>query len=515
MANKRLDMRNILQLLRLYTQGVSKLQISRQLGLSRNTVKKYIESFHQNSFTYQELSCLSNEDLEELFDGQIKPVPEKNIVLESLFPTIEKELKRVGVTRQLLWEEYRENHPDGYSYSQFCYHYQNWRGKLKPSMHMHHKAGDKVFVDYTGKKLSVIDQSTGELYEVEVFVSVLGASGLTFVEATRTQNKEDFMGSLVKMLDYYQGVPSAIVTDNLRTAVKKSDKYEPLVTEYLLDFASHYGTTILPTRAYHPKDKALVENAVRIIYTRIFAPLRKEDFFTIEALNDSILPLLEKHNTMSFKGRKYSRLDLFNEIEKETLSFLPVNPYQLKGFAKATVHKSSHVYLNKDKHYYSVPFIYMGKKVLIIYSKTTVEIYHGQRIIASHQRDYSKYLYTTNKEHMPTSHQFVAEWNPERFIQWGASVGEFCKSFIIQILDKKQHPEQSYKSCTGVLSLANKVGNDRLNNACKRAMDYEKINYPIIKSILEKGLDLIDEDPTIEDKEIPKHNNIRGREYYK
>lgn len=235
-----------MQLLRLYSTGVSKLQISKQLGLSRNTVKKYIESFHYHSFTYEELSRLSNEDLEELFDGELKETPEKNKVLDSMFPYAEKELKRVGVTRYLLCEEYKQRYPDGYSYSRFCYHYRAWSRKVNPSMHMHHKAGDKMFVDYTGKKLSVIDPSSGEIQEAEVFVSILGASGLTFVEATRSQGKEDFMGSLVKSLDYYDGVPSAIVTDNLRTAVRKSDKYEPLITEYLLDFASHYQTTILP-----------------------------------------------------------------------------------------------------------------------------------------------------------------------------------------------------------------------------------------------------------------------------
>lgn len=518
MADKRIDMLHLKQLLRLYTSGVSKLQISKQLGFSRNTVKKYINLYHEHLFTYQELQDLSDEDLNDLFGASPLEVRDQDNIqkhLESLFPYFSKELKRVGVTRYLFWEEYIDKHPSGYSYSRFCYHYRIWLKKVNPSMHIEHKAGDKMFVDYTGKKLRIIDKETGEEQEVEVFVSVLGASGMTFVEATFTQNKEDFLGSLTKTLHYYGGVPAAIVTDNLRTAVKKSHKYEPVITDSLLDFASHYSTTILPTRAYHPKDKALVENAVRIVYTRIFAPLRKQQFFSLEELNKAIEILLDLHNKAPLQRKKYSRADIFHEVEKPVLLPLPSLMYQLKHTTRATVHKTSHVYLNKDKHYYSVPFSYIGKKVNIIYSKNNVEIYYEGRRIAFHNRIVLKYGYTTIKEHMPSSHQFMTEWNPSRFLSWGRSIGESCEGYIMKILEKKQPPEQSYNTCLGILSLSKRVDQSRLDNACKRALGYERYNLAIIKSILERGLDNLTDDETFfEEKKLPKHKNIRGGKYY-
>lgn len=514
MANKKIGMLHLRQFLRLYTSGVSKLQISKQLGVSMNNVKKYIHLYHEHQFTFDELQALNDEDLDDLFGAAPADVRDQDNVhkqLESFFPYFSKELKRVGVTRYLLWEEYIDKHPSDYSYSRFCFNYRTWCKRVNPSMHIDHKAGDKMFVDYTGKKLQVINKETGEIKDVEVFVSVLGASEMTFVEATSTQTKEDFLSNLTKTLHYYCGVPAAIVTDNLRTAVKKSHKYEPIITDSLLDFASYYSTTILPTRAYHSKDKSLVENAVRIVYTRIFAPLRKTQFFSLEELNKAIALLLEQHNKAPLQRKKYSREDVFLEVQKPVLSPLPSLMYQLKYITRATLHKTSHVYLNKDKHYYSVPFSYIGKKMNIIFNKNTVEIYFEQRRIAFHHRVLLKYGYTTIKEHMPSSHQFMTEWNPSRFLSWGRSLGESCEKYIEKILEKKQYPEQSYKTCLGILTLSKKTGNHRLDNACKRAMDYERYNLAIIKSILERGLDnLSNDDEFFQEKKLPKHKNIRG-----
>ncbi len=515
MANKRIDMLNIKQLLRLYTQGVSKVKISKQLGLSRNTVKKYIGLYHEHRFTIEELNELSQKEIEDLFGTTILEPDGREINLESYFPEVSKELKKVGVTRYMLWEEYREKHPAGYCYSQFCHLYRLWSKKVNPSMHMEHKAGEKMFVDYTGKKLHIIDKETGEEKEVEVFVSILGASGMTFVEATMTQRKEDFLQSLAESLNYYEGVPSAIVTDNLKTAVKKSDRYEPVITDSLRGFASHYGTTILPTRTYHPKDKALVENAVRIIYTRIFAPLRKQQFFDLKSLNKSIRDLLEIHNTTVMKRKKYSRADVFHEVEQPALLPLPTIRYELKDSSIATVQKSSHIYLSKDKHYYSVPFTYIGKKVTVLYGKSVVEIYYDERRIAFHQRIYARYQYTTIKEHLPSSHQYMADWTPTRFINWGRQIGTYCEEFITKILEKRSHPDQIYNSCRGVLSLSKKIGNQRLDNACKRALSYERYNMQVIKDILDRGLDALEEeDSSFETGKLPKHKNIRGGKYY-
>lgn len=514
MANKQIDMRDIKKIFKLHTEGVSKRKISLQLGLSRNTVTKYISFLKRYQLTYDEVLALSIEELHRLFHSQEKAKNERLLTLEQYFPYFDKELRKTGVTQQLLWEEYKERHPDGLMLSQFSYWYAEWRKAVSPVMHFTHEPGDKLFIDYTGKKLTIVDEHTGELKELEVYVCVLGNSHYTYVEASESQKREDFIRCTENALWFFGGVPNALIPDNLKAAVTKSDRYEPKVNEMFADFADYYGTSVLPTRAYKPRDKAIVENAVRIIYTRVFAKLRKETFHTISAINTRIIELLKIHNNMSFRGRSYTRASLFEEIEKPALNALPTTRYEIKQSSKGTVHKNGHIYLSKDKHYYSVPFQYLGKKVRIVYSEHLVEIYHAHHQIAVHSRSPKKYGYTTNKEHMSSYHKFVSDWNPQRFINWSVKIGDHCNEYIIKILDKKQHPEQSYKSCIGILKLADKVGNIRLNNACKRALDYQAYNYHIIVRILEKRWDQIQEIP-FEDDELPLHNNIRGSQYYK
>ncbi|WP_260264058.1 Mu transposase domain-containing protein [Elizabethkingia ursingii] len=311
-------------------------------------------------------------------------------------------------------------------------------------------------------------------------------------------------------------MPSAIVPDNLKSAVKKSHRYEPEITQSLSDLALYYDTTILPARAYHPKDKALVENAVRIVYTRVFAPLRTQQFFDLQSLNKSIKELLEVHNNLPLSRERIARRALFEDIEKSALRQLPEIPYQVKDFSVGTVQKDSHVYLSRDKHYYSVPSSYIGKKLSLIYSKTIVEIYYGSRRIALHQRVYSKNTYSTIEQHMPASYNYLTEWNPNTFIDKACSIGENTEEYIVRILDKGLHPDRAYKLCSGILSLAKKVGNIRLDNACKRALSYEHYTFKAIKSILENGWDTFNDDEDFNEGEnLPKHRNIRGGKYYK
>ncbi|MCK5469298.1 MAG: IS21 family transposase, partial [Cyclobacteriaceae bacterium] len=281
-----------------------------------------------------------------------------------------------------------------------------------------------------------------------------------------------------------------------------------------LDFADHYETTILPARAYKPRDKSLVEGAVKILYQRIYSVLRDEIFHELKDLNKAIWEELKTHNNKKLTGRPSSRLQLFEEVEQDKLSPLPLNRFQVKQLAFATVMQNGHVLLSKDKHYYSVPFSYIRKKVKILYTESTVEVYYKYNRIALHKRSLNPFNYTTLKEHLASTHQFITEWTPQRFINWGASIDENVKEFITRLLEKKQHPEQSYKSCMGVLSYAKKVGNERLINACKRALDYNIYNYKIIQRILENGLDMIanEEDET---HQLPDHHNIRGENYYK
>ena len=514
MANKQIDMQKVKQIFKLYSEGVSKRQISSRLGLSRNTISKYIAFFKRYQLTDYEVSSMTLEELHKLFKSDQKPKSEQLLTLEKYFPYFDKELRKTGVTRQLLWQEYYAKHPDGFKISQFKYWYNEWTKEVSPVMHFTHKAGDKLFIDYTGKKLTIVDRHTGELQNLEVFVCVLGSSQYTYVEASASQKKEDFIQSVENALWFYGGVPQALVPDNLRSAVTQSSRYEPKVNETFADFAEYYETAVLPTRAYKPRDKAIVENAVRIIYTRVFAPLRHQTFHSIPEINVAIAALLETHNKMSFRGREYSRYSLFEEVEKQELKPLPSKRYEVKSYANGTVHKNSHIYFSKDKHYYSVPYRHIGKRIKIIYSDSLVEIFYKLERLAAHPRERKKYAYTTIKEHMPSHHRFISEWSSEKFIAWAEHIGMNCKEYIIKILDKKQHPEQSYKSCLGVLHLTKKVGNARLENACKRALDYGAYNYNIIERILKNGWDSLDED-TESEIDIPNHPNIRGGHYYK
>lgn len=515
MANKMTDMSKIRKVIRLHQQGKSNLFISKYLSLSRNTVKKYIALYKMLNLNAEILEKKSDSELEQLFSNtQIEVISPKHKAVYEFFPYMERQLKKVGVTKYAMWEEYHKKHPDGLKSSQFCNLYLKWSKKVNPVMHMHHKAGDKMFIDYAGKTLQIVDKETGEVHEVQFFVAILGASQYTYAEASMSQRKEDFIASVENALHFYGGVPAAIVPDNLKSAVTKSSRYEPTLNETFLDFADHYETTILPARAYKPRDKALAEGAVKILYRRIYPALRGKTFYSLKELNLAIQEALEIHNKQKLSGRPTSRLELFNEDERDKLSPLPVARYEIKHITMATVMQNGHVSLSKDKHYYSVPYQYIRKKVKIVYTSTTVEIYHKYNRIASHKRLMKPYYYTTLKEHLASTHQFVTDWTPQRFIDWGASIDENVKEFIIRMLDKKQHPEQAYKSCMGVLSFAKKVGNQRLANACKRALDHQVYNYRIIQSILQRGLDkLLNEDETAQ-QELPFHQNIRGDEYY-
>lgn len=515
MANKPISMIKIRQILRLQSQGCSKLQIAAQTGIARNTLKKYIREFIASGLSFDEINELSDKELEDLFvKPEDRPLNERLQILFSLFPAIDKELKKKGVTRFLLWEEYKRAYPDGVGKSQFKHYFSQWKAQVNPTMHMEHKAGDKLYVDFAGDKLSIVDQQTGELKPVEVFVAILGASQLTYVEAVMTQQKEDFVFACENALHYYQGVPAAIVPDNLKSAVTKSSKYEPTLNETFADFAEHYSTTILPARAYRPRDKALVENAVRIIYTRIYVKIKREQYFTLEQLNAAIHAALEEHNTAPLRGRQYSRRQQFEEIEKTALMPLPPLRYELKKHQYATVAKNGHVGLSSDKHYYSVPYRFIGKKVKLLYSRHSVEIYYNYERIALHQRTKSPYQYTTQKDHLASAHRFVSEWTPERFTTWAASIHEDVRLYVLKVLDRKQHPEQAYKSCLGILSFAKKVGHERLIKACQRALGYGAYNYKTIQKILERELDLRDGPEEADQLQMPFHDNIRGENYY-
>ena len=514
MANRKIRMEKIKEIVRLGEElSLSNRTIARALRVSRPVVAQYLSDFRATGLKYSEIKDISHSDLLEILGQNKRFHDQRYELLSRRFEGYVKELKRVGVRMQVLWEEYKQDHPDGYSYSQFCYHFQVWRNASTVTMHIEHKAGDKMFVDFTGKKLFLTDPKTGKKREVEVFVAVLGASQLTYVEATESQQQADWIRANENALWYMGGVPQAIVPDCLKSGVTKGDKYDPDINPGYADFARHYGTIILPARPHKAQDKALAENTVKIAYSRVFAPLRDRDFYSLRELNRDIRQKLEGHNNRCFQRLKINRRQLFEEIERSALKPLPPNKYELRSFRRVKVQFNYHVYLSCDRHYYSVPWHYKGKKAKIIYTDSSVEVYHDNIRIAFHQRDRGENKYTTLPEHMPPHHRFYHDWSPERMKRWAGKKGSSVRELVEKILQSKAHPEQAYKVCLGIINLSKKYDKRRVDLACRRALEFQYYSYKAVKNILEKGLDRIEE-RTLFPQELPDHENIRGSHYY-
>ncbi|MGE6220397.1 IS21 family transposase [Nubsella zeaxanthinifaciens] len=513
-------MNKIRQILRLYDQGKGKLTIAGYLELSRTTVRKYLTSFDSCGLSLKEVDSLSDSELDELF-GKInekkKTISSRMQALQRCFPKIEKELKRTGVTRLLLWEDYMKEFPDGYKYTQFCRYFNDWKAKVNPTMHRTHKVGDKLFVDFAGEKLCYTDKQTGEIVPVEVFVAILGASQLTYVEAVPSQQKEDFIAACENTLHFIGGSPSAIVPDNLKAAVIRSHRYEPTLNQAFEDFAQHYDTCVLPARAYKPRDKALVEGAVRIMYTRLYVPLRQKQYFSLSELNVAIREHLAMHNNQLLKGRNYSRRMQFEEMERNELKPLPVDRFEFKQSFYAKVNKDSHILLGVDRHYYSVPVRFLSKKVKIIYSNSIVEIFSKFERIALHKRSKVPHAYTTNTNHLSSAHRYSAERTPETFMERAEAIHEDVLSVIKAILESGRHEDQKTKSCEAILGLERRYGAERLAGACRRAMDFgiDVRIFRTIESILQNNLDNQRENVFATELGMPSHKNIRGENYYK
>ena len=513
MAAKKVDIMELRQLLLLKQKGESNRCCEKLLGIHRNTINHYVRLFMASGVDYGSLLGYDNKTLTELFPSRELLDTDRYSILSGYFSYFETELKKPGCTREVLWREYLVKHPDGYGKSQFNEHFARWRDKVKASGKLIHKVGDKMYVDYTGKKLNIIDKQTGELTEVEVFVSILPASQYTYVEATRSQKKEDFICSINRCLEYFGGVPKAIVTDNLKSAVSKSSKYEAVLNKSLKDLAVHYKTSINPTRAYSPQDKALVEGAVKLVYQRIFYPLSKMTFFSIESLNEAISKQLLLYNNYLMKQLETSRSKQFLDIEKPYLAALPSQAYQLKEYKKAKVQKMGFVYLHQDKNYYSVPFRYIGQHVEVQYNSDEVEIYYKSQRIALHKRNYKKGAYTKKDEHLSSSHKFYQDWSPGYFISWAKKSGEHVEAYIGKLLQQASYPEIAYKQCLGVINLKSLYTDQRLDKACKMALDQPRFGYHIIKNILANKMDLANQ-TAITKPHITKHSNIRGAEFY-
>jgi len=515
MARKRIQLKQIRKILQLkYESRLSIRDTAKLSGASKSTVSDYLARFRRSGLNYEESKSLNDEEVLELLEERKQQDCEQYNILTALFPEYCRLLKKTGFTKQFLWEKYIKLYPEGYRYSQFCHHLYIFQKSGELTMRQPHEPGDMVYIDYTGKKLSYYDK--GEKVETEVYVAILGASQLTYAEASISQKKEDFVRSTERALRYFGGVPRALVPDNLKSAVNKASKYEPELNPLFDDFAEYYRTTIIPARAYRPKDKALGENAVKLTYQRIFAPLYGMRFNSLTELNQAIAEHLDKHNSRKLSKLQISRRELFNEIEKDELKTLPSGQYPLKYFEIHKVAADYHIILSADKHYYSVPWQLKGKRVKVIYDERNVAVYFEGRREAQHLRDCKTGTYTTYAAHMPNAHRFYHSWSGEKFREWAGNLGPEVLLVVNHLLECKQHEQQAYKSCMGVLSLAKKNNTEDLNHACRKALNYDRVSYRGIKLFLDdivkqRKIDCRD----VNVVHFDSHENLRNTIIYK
>ena len=524
MANKTKNMQQIRHILQLRAQGIAIREIVHRSGISRPTVRAYLRRWEAMGLSWEQLGALDNEALGAIVYQESAPSADLGRwqALQTRLPAIVRELGRVGVTRWLLWEEYRREHPEGYGYTQFCQHLRAFRQRQDAVMHFEHKAGERLLIDFAGKKLPYVDLHTGEQVEGEVFVAVLPCSNFCYVEAVRSQRIEDFLGAIANAFTFLGGVPQAALIDNLKSGVVKADRYEPTLTDLLEQLSAHYGCTFMATRGAKPRDKASVERHVQIVYQRVYAPLRNEAPGSLETLNTAIRQRLEVHHARPFQQRRTEcRQSLFDAVERPTLRPLPATPFEVKSSGSYKVQRNYHVQLGCDRHFYSVPYAYIGQQVSVIYTRSTVEIYVAQRRIAFHQRDRRAYVYTTVAEHMPPNHQHYTQikgYSAQYFQERAARTGTACTAVVEGILNAKIFQEQAYNSCLGLLRLADKFTPERLERACSRALRAAKPTYTMVINILRHNLDQL-ERPAGEGQHVSKtptdHANVRGPEAFR
>jgi transposase len=510
MSQKPITMEQLKQILQLKNDGIGIREIARRIGISRNSVRKYLLVLDANEkLTNKELAdkAYSNYVLE------LNTQRQQQLFLH--FNYAGTELAKTGVTRQLLWNEYLQLHPDGYGYSQYCHHLNEYQKHKEVSMHLEYHAADMIMIDFAGKKQHYVDIQTGELIQCQVFVAILPFSGLIYCQAVHSQKTPDFISCINDMLIYYAGVPATILCDNLKTAVTRPSKYEPVFTDMCYQLGEHYQTTFSATRPYSPKDKAMVERAVSIVYAHVYAPLRNRGFTSLQTLNTAMQEQLVLLNNKPYKNTVYSRWYFYEQQERSLLKPLPTEPFTPKKVAVLTVQRNYHVQLREDFLYYSVPYLYAGKKVKVLYDNRVVEVYHDNNRIALHVRKAHKGAYTTLAEHMPPHHQRMQEikgWNKEDLLAQAKAIGTNTFQAASLMLENSIYVEQNYKACFGMLMLQKKYTSARLEAACTRALQGTRVNYTMIKNILEKGLDK--QIPLFNEYTIPAHDNIRGKDHY-
>jgi transposase len=504
-------MRKIAKVLRLKWEcQQSNRAIARSCSISHSTVAEYLDRAQKAG-----LSWPLPEDMgeDELFDLLFPKAPQSGsrVIPCPDWSWVHTELRKKSVTLRLLWVEYREAHPDGYGYSQFCALYRKWAGCLNPSMRFEHKGGEKVFVDYAGQTVPVVDPHTGEVHAAQIFIGVLGASNYTYAEAHESQELPNWISAHVRMFSFFGGAPEIIVPDNLKAGVKHPCRYEPDLNPTYQDLARHYGIAVIPTRVRKPKDKAKAEVGVQVVERWILARLRNRTFFNLTDLNEAIGELLDELNARSMEHLERSRRELFEELDRPALKPLPEQPYEFAIWKKARVNIDYHVEF--EKHYYSVPYTLIHKEVYVRATQLAIEIYHNNKRVASHRRIKAPGRHTTVAEHMPPAHQKYLEWSPERLVNWAKKTGPHTAQLVHVLLQSRRHPQQAYRSCLGLLRLGDRYGQERLEAACRRALPAGIHSYKGVKNILDAKLDQVEiEEPSAV---IPaSHENVRGQEYY-
>jgi transposase len=507
-ARRELTMRHLRQMLRLRHEGVSEREIGRTLGIARSTVRDALERARTAGIAWPVPAEWTDDILEpRLFArGGIKPGRRRHA--EPDWAALSRELKRPGVNLMVLWEEYRDTHPEGYGYSRFCDLCREFERKLSPVMRQHHVAGDKVFVDYSGKKISIVDPTTGEVRDAEIFIAVLGASSYTYAEATWTQTLPDWIGTHVRMFRFFGGVTRLVVPDNLKSGVNKASFYDPEINRSYAMMAAHYGVGILPARPYRPRDKAKVEAGVRFAQTYILGRLRHQTFFSLEEANRAIEQVLKRMNGHVMRRLGLSRSDLFESVEKPALRTLPESDYEFAEWRLARVNVDYHV--EAAGYYYSVPHALIRAQVDLRITSRTIEVYFRGKRVAAHQRRYGGQRHGTDPEHMPSSHRRYAEWTPERFRRWAATIGPNTEGLVIAVLGNRPHPEQGFRTCLGVMRLFRGINQTRAEAVAALAIG--ALTYKSVASILNNNLDRAP--AAAQGATVIEHPNLRGPEYF-
>lgn len=513
-------MRRIREVLRLkHELDRNHRQISAATGLSKGSVSAYLQRAKQAGVTWEDARELSDVELErKLFKTPGRNLPADRVPID--LGWVHREMRRKGVTLQLLWVEYRDaaRHDAAgrrpYQYSQFCERYKQFRKRVDATMRQQHRAGEKVFVDYSGVQPTIVDRETGEVTKVELYVAVLGASNFTFAEATRTQSRDDFIASTARAFEYFGGVPEVTVPDQLRSAVSGPDRLDPDINPVFAEFAEHYGTAVIPARPRKPKDKAKVEVGVQVAQRWILARLRNVTFFSLEDLNAAIAELLEDLNERPFKKLDGCRRSVYEQLDKPALQALPPRRFEPSAWKRAKVHIDYHVEF--DARYYSVPHHLIGSEVWVRATVNTVELLLDGRRIASHTRNYgAKGIHVTEPAHRPKSHQQWGAWPPQRVIAWATELGPYTGRVVELIIANKPHPEQGYRSCLALIRDVKRYSQERVEAACRRAL---RINAPTRRSvvaILRNGLDQVEDDESEEQLPLAvEHDNVRGGDYY-